>query len=105
MTTPFERSVEAGPQEVVLAVGGEIDWSNAPAALALPEGPPAGATVVLDLRGVTYFDSAALGGLFRMDAEVRRLGCSLRVVIAAGSPLPPLFEISQVARVMDVAVS
>lgn len=105
MTTPFERTAaESGADTVTVAVAGEIDWSNAALALAVPEAVPQGGTVVLDLRGVMYFDSAALGGLFRLDAEVRRLGATLRVVVAAGSPLPSLFEISQVARVMQVAV-
>lgn len=104
MTTPFERSAVESEAVLTLAVGGEIDWSNAAAALGVPEAVPYAGTVTLDLRAVTYFDSAALGGLFRLDAEVRKLGASLQVVIAAESPLPALFEISQVARVMPVAV-
>lgn len=105
MRTPFDRTAgETADGTTTVAVAGEIDWSNAAAALAVPEAVPQGGTVVLDLRGVTYFDSAALGGLFRLDAEVRRLGGTLRVLIAAGTPLPSLFEISQVGRVMQVSV-
>ena len=105
MTTAFERAAgEPVGGTLTVTVAGEIDWSNAALALAVPEAVPQGGTIVLDLRGVTYFDSAALGGLFRLDAEVRRLGATLRVVVAAGSPLPSLFEISQVGRVMEVSV-
>ena len=105
MTTPYERRVEqaeAGPR---LALAGEIDWSNAAGALGAPEGLAAGALLELDLRAVTYFDSAALGGLFRLDSDARRAGATLRVLIDSTTALPALFEISQVARVMDVVVS
>ena len=105
MTTPFERRQEHSPEGPRVTLAGEIDWSNAAGALGAPEGVAAGAVVELDLRAVTYFDSAALGGLFRLDSDMRRAGATLRVLIDAQTALPALFEISQVARVMEVVVS
>ena len=43
MTTPYERSVGESSGEVVVTVSGEIDWSNASAALVAPGwAPPCG---------------------------------------------------------------
>lgn len=109
--TPFSRTVTAGDGEDVLVLSGEIDWSNAGEALADPgrtDAPAAAAgapprRLVLDLRDVSYFDSAALGALFRLHGAVAAEGGSVRVVVAAGSPLPTLFEISQIGLLMPVS--
>lgn len=66
----------------VVAVEGEIDLSNVDALQAAlaggPEPPPA--TLVVDLRGVGFMDSMALGAILEASVRAADDGRSLRVV-------------------------
>ncbi|HUP87396.1 MAG TPA: STAS domain-containing protein [Acidimicrobiales bacterium] len=78
----------------VVRVVGEIDLANASrvgTSLAAAAAPESG--LVVDLTGVTYIDSAGIGELFALAAQIRSAG-GLAVVIPDGSPLHKLFKIT-----------
>jgi len=95
-----DRVIDGSP---VLAVSGEIDISTAPAlrdrlvSLAL-DGP---ATVVVDLRQVTFLDSTALGVLVSALKRLRENGGGLRLVVAGGS-VARVLEITGLAKVFPI---
>ncbi|MDA8047886.1 MAG: STAS domain-containing protein [Actinomycetota bacterium] len=83
-----------GAESVMLSVTGEIDLSNVGhfrAALDLDA-----ATLVVDLGGVTYIDSAGMAALFDRARRGR-----LEVRCQASSVVSPLIDIT---RLCDVAV-
>lgn len=79
----------------VIALVGELDLSNAGALRAHLEESVSGHTapVVLDLTGVTFMDSTALGVLVRIRKLLRAEGRAFRVVCPAG-PVLRLFTIT-----------
>ncbi|GIF14229.1 STAS domain-containing protein [Actinoplanes teichomyceticus] len=96
MTTALTLTAGNGPGGVpVLTAAGEIDMSNAESfAAALSAAvPPEGGTLVVDLTGVEYLDSAGLAALFR-HAD--------RIEVVAGPLLTPLLSISGLADLTTV---
>ncbi|MDY7086741.1 MAG: STAS domain-containing protein [Actinomycetota bacterium] len=79
-------AVEAG--RVVVTIGGEVDMSTADAMFEAATRDATAATT-LDLRGVTFFDSAAIHALLRL---AERYGDGLTVL---ASP--------QVRRVLEIS--
>src|SRR6187455_2073117 len=66
MATPegFAIAVDSGADRTVVTVRGELDMSNAPTLVdTLTRDAGVGAKVVVDLSGVTFIDSSAIGGL------------------------------------------
>ena len=84
----FSVTTELTGNRVTVVAAGEVDMSTADAMLraASPEGARAAA---LDLRGVTFFDSAAIHALIRL---AERYPDALEVI-----PSP------QVLRVLDIS--
>ena len=98
-----ERS--AGPNPVV-AVTGEIDVATAPQLReclhrVIAEG---GSTVVLDILGVTFLDSTALGVLVGALKRCRELGGDLHVVVA-DPRIVKIFEITGLTNVFTITDS
>ena len=104
VTAPFALSVRSGsPAEVVVAVEGELDVSNAPrlrrALSDVIDGEPG--SVVVDLSRLTFVDSTGLGVLVGADKRARALGVGL--VLSSPQPsIAKVFEIAGVHRVMRV---
>jgi anti-sigma B factor antagonist len=66
------------PQALVAVVTGELDFGTTPQLVeALHDDPPPGASVVLDLTGVDFCDSSALGAMISIYKTVSRSGGSL----------------------------
>jgi anti-anti-sigma factor len=88
--------VDEVDDSVRLTVSGDIDLANAPTvetdlASAIPNHTTA---VELDLRGVTYLDSAGLHVLFALSVKLRRLQIDLRILAPAGSPARHALEMA-----------
>src|SRR6202050_5032710 len=90
----------------VITVVGEIDVATAPqlreclhSVIAQGE-----ATVVLDLLGVTFLDSTALGVLVGALKRCRELGGELHVVVA-DPRIVKIFEITGLTSVFSIADS
>jgi len=90
----------------VLTVHGDIDISTAPRlleALAALDGQ-ARETLVLDLTGVSFLDSSALGALVGAHKEVTAAGGRLTVVCSDPKVLR-IFSITRLTEVIDVVGS
>ena len=90
----------------VVAVSGEIDVATAPQLReclhrVIAEGD---ATVVLDLLGVTFLDSTALGVLVGALKRCRELGGELHVVVA-DPRIMKIFEITGLTNVFTITDS
>ncbi|AGZ45460.1 STAS domain-containing protein [Actinoplanes friuliensis] len=88
--TDFSASASVEGNRATVVVTGEVDMSTADAMYRAAAGDTAGADgVTLDLRGVTFFDSAAIQALVRL---AEHFTGRLEVVPSA-----------QVHRVLDIA--
>jgi anti-sigma B factor antagonist len=87
----------------VLAAAGEIDIHTAPDLRArLGELEQSGArTIVVDLSGVDFLDSSALGTLVGANKELQANGGALRLVCTKPSILR-VFEITRLSEVIPV---
>ena len=97
------EDVRARGEEVVLAAYGELDLHVAPELrhrldVALDEGAR---VIVLDLSGVTFIDSMALGVLLGAVNRLRRRGGNLRLVVP-NPQLRRIFEISLLDRIFTL---
>jgi anti-sigma B factor antagonist len=88
----------------VIAVIGEIDVATAPQLRECLHGVIANghSTVVLDLLGVTFLDSTALGVLVGALKRCRELGGELHVVVA-DARIMKIFEITGLTKVFPIA--
>jgi len=84
----FSATATVAENRATVAVAGEVDMSNADAMYHAAVDPGAG-EVTLDLRGVTFFDSAAIQALIRL---AERFPGTLAVIPSA-----------QVRRVLDIS--
>ncbi len=102
----FHIDQRAGTNPPVIAVSGEIDVATAPQLReCLHEVIAQGeATVVLDLLGVTFLDSTALGVLVGALKRCRDLGGELHVVVA-DPRIVKIFEITGLTSVFTIADS
>lgn len=81
----LEQAVHGGV--LTLSIVGELDLSaeRQVRAWIAEHAAERGGTVALDLRGVTFIDSAGLRGLINADASARRDGWTLRIVVDQGA--------------------
>jgi anti-sigma B factor antagonist len=78
----------------LITIAGELDIAATPelSTVLLIAGAP-GSLVVLDLAGVEFIDSSALGTLLKAGNEIESAGKRLRVV-CAGGPVRRLLEMT-----------
>ncbi|GAA6524970.1 STAS domain-containing protein [Intrasporangium sp. DVR] len=85
-------------------VSGEIDLANVDdvrqtITSALADDP---ARVVLDLRGTTYLDSAAIAMLFRLAQRLGHRRQDLRLLVPPKSPIRAVLELTSIRTVISV---
>ena len=83
----------------LIVVTGELDLAAVPelsTVLLMTAGAP-GSLVVLDLAGVDFIDSTALGTLLKAGAEIESAGKRLRIV-CAGGPVRKLLEMTNLTN-------
>jgi anti-sigma B factor antagonist len=102
----FHIEQRTGTTPPVVAVSGEIDVATAPQLReclhnVIAQGE---ATIVLDLLGVTFLDSTALGVLVGALKRCRELGGELHVVVA-DPRIVKIFEITGLTSVFTIADS
>jgi anti-sigma B factor antagonist len=90
----------------VLSVRGDIDISTAPQLLrALAElVGPARECLILDLSGVAFLDSSALGALVGAQKEIAAAG-GLLTVVCSNPKVLRIFSITRLTEVIDVVGS
>jgi anti-anti-sigma factor len=83
----------------LIAITGDMDIASTPelsTVLLMAAGAP-GSLVVLDLAGVEFIDSTALGTLLKAGNEIESAGKKLRVVCADG-PVRRLLEMTNLTN-------
>jgi len=83
----------------LIAITGELDLAATPelsTVLLIAAGSP-GTLVVLDLAGVEFIDSSALGTLLKAGGEIESAGKRLRVVCTDG-PVRRLLEMTNLTN-------
>ena len=106
MDQEFHIEERPGTDAPVIAVSGEVDVATAPQLReSLQRVIAHGAsTVVLDLLGVTFLDSTALGVVIGAHKRCREVGGELRVVVA-DPRLVKIFEITGLTGVLSISDS
>ncbi|MGH3135611.1 MAG: STAS domain-containing protein [Gaiellaceae bacterium] len=89
---------------MVVRAEGELDAYAAPELTSVINDTLGDARVVVDLVGVSFMDSTALGLVVRLVRELREGGGDVRVVLPRGSARR-IFEITTLDRVLPVSTS
>jgi anti-anti-sigma factor len=84
MSAPQSFAIEVGEPDASerhIRVRGELDMSTAPelSAALVQAGEDGGDVITLDLSGVTFLDSSAIGALIAAGQELSASGKSLRI--------------------------
>ncbi len=103
MEETFECSIEIGADRSVVTVAGEIDVATAPALRERLDEVQATepAVLIVDLLGVTFIDSTALGVLIGARKQCVAAGGSMRLVIAEPRILK-IFEITGLTELFPI---
>lgn len=90
----------------LIAVTGELDIAATPelSTVLLMAASSPGSVVVLDLGGVEFIDSTALGTLLKAGGEIESAGKQLRVVCAEG-PVRRLLELTNLTQRFQLSAS
>ncbi len=106
MDQEFQIEERPGGDVPVIAVSGEIDVATAPQLRETLQGVIArgSTTIVLDLLGVTFLDSTALGVLVGALKRCREAGGDLHIVVAEPRILK-IFEITGLTNVFTIVDS
>jgi anti-anti-sigma factor len=88
----------------VLRILGEVDMSNASEVAQRIEllVPNDVRSIVLDLSGTTYLDSAGVQFLFRLAGRLMARRQKLRLLVPADAPIRALLELAGVAKIIPL---
>jgi anti-sigma B factor antagonist len=93
---------QRGDGSVTLSVTGEIDVATAPALRERIDGViEAGVVLVVDLLGVSFLDSTALGVLIAAHKRCEESGTVLRIVVSEPR-LVKIFEITGLTELLTI---
>jgi anti-sigma B factor antagonist len=98
VTAPAEIVLDRRDGSVVARLSGEVDMSNAQYVRdqLLASVPNEAVTLVLDISGTRYLDSAAIEVLFDVSRRLARRRQELRLVMPPDSPLRRVIELTEV---------
>ena len=97
-------SLETEPRASVVVATGELDAFVEEDLVGVFEETARAERIVVDLSGVSFLDSTALGVLVRAVRAVDSRGAAIRVVLPHGTARR-IFEITTLDRVLPVASS
>ena len=100
MKDTFSVSVESEDSSYVVSVTGEVDVATAPALRerlheVIADGP---AVLVVDLLGVTFIDSTALGVLIDALKRSEAVGAVMRIVVSE----PRILKVFTITGLTDI---
>ena len=102
----FKVTSERRDGAVVVAASGEIDMSTSPELReALRDPDWQAASVVLDLRGVTFMDSSGLGVIVGQNRRAREEGFRFSVAVEGADGVLRILELSGLLDVLHVVGS
>ena len=97
-TVPFSAELLSGEGPSVVKLLGELDLSTAPQLEACLEGLGAdGASVQLDLSGLTFCDSSGISAMVTAAKRVRKRGGHLSIA----SPQPAVRSVLEITGLLD----
>jgi anti-anti-sigma factor len=104
VSTTADIAVERDGPALVATLRGEVDMSNASYVREELTGavPNDAHTLVIDLSGARYLDSAAIEVLFELSRRLGRRRQELRLVVPPDSPLRRLLTLTDVGSVAPV---
>jgi len=88
----------------VVAVGGEVDASNADevGSAALDSFPNSARGLILDLRELSYVDSAGIAFLFDAGERLGRRGQTLVLVVTPGAAFRRALEVTEIDAITPI---
>ena len=88
----------------VVAVSGEVDASNADdvRAAALGELPNSARGLILDLRQLSYLDSAGIAFIFEAAERLARRGQGLALVVGPGAAFRRALDVTEIEAVTPI---
>lgn len=95
-------SIEHTVDSAVVVATGELDAFVAPELTSAFQDVAENSRLIVDLDGVSFMDSTALGLLVRVAREREERGAALRLVLPNGSARR-IFEITALDRVLPIA--
>jgi anti-anti-sigma factor len=99
----FDARCERRDGGVVVVASGEIDLSTSPQLRAALRDPEAQAPrVVLDLRGVTFMDSSALGVIVGQHKRARDEGFRFAVAAHGAENVERILELAGLTGLLDI---
>ena len=107
MSTLADIDVQRHDSAVVAHLNGEVDMTNAAFVRdeLLGAVPNDVLTLVVDLEGCRYLDSAAIEVIFDLSRRLARRRQELRLVVPEGSPLGRVLALTDVDSVAPVHAS
>jgi anti-anti-sigma factor len=104
VTTAAEIAIERRGGSIVAHLSGEVDMTNAGYVREelLASVPNDALTLVIDLHGCRYLDSAAIEIIFDLSRRLQRRRQELRLALPASSPLTRVLELTDVASVAPI---
>jgi anti-anti-sigma factor len=102
LTALARVEMDRSGQRAVIAIHGEIDISNAQEVSAAIESlmPNAAETLVIDLSGTTYLDSAGVQLLFLLAQRLQTRRQALELVVPEEAPIRAVLELTGMPRVV-----
>jgi anti-anti-sigma factor len=104
LSAPAELAVERRGAAMVARLSGEVDMTNARYVREqlLASTPNDALTLVIDISGCRYLDSAAIEVLFDLSRRLARRRQDLRLVMPPSSPLRRVIELTEVGSAAPV---
>lgn len=100
---PFQVRHESRGDGIVVAAGGEIDLATSPRLReALLDPQAQAATVVLDLREVTFIDSSGLGVIVGQQKRAQEHNEQFAVAVGGAAAVQRILELSGLVKVLDI---
>lgn len=92
---------------LIARIVGEVDLSNALELeeTALAAVPYEAVSLVLDLEGVSYFDSAGVRLVLNLSEELTRRGQTLRLVVPEDAPARRVLTLTEISKVVTLVGS
>jgi len=103
---PFSVRCEQRDGGAIIVVTGDVDMSTSPQLRDQLRAPEAqAATVVLDLRDVSFMDSSGLGAIVGQHKRAREHGFRFAVAVGGAIAVERILVLAQLTQVLEVVQS
>ena len=103
---PFSVRCQQRDGGAIIVVTGDVDMSTSPQLRDQLRAPEAqAATVVLDLRDVSFMDSSGLGAIVGEHKRAREHGFRFAVAVGGATAVERILVLAQLTQVLEVVQS